>query len=141
LECCVSSTTSEACDGCPLNIKEGCETHSYLLESLALDIINRQKAEKEAVINGQETLQKYIAEQKAEIERLTCRPPKDPMDFCGVVCKYAEELIEKAKAEAIKEFVERLYKLDSFIVCNGTYITDFDDILKLRDEMVGDNDD
>jgi uncharacterized protein YlxW (UPF0749 family) len=36
----------------------------------ALDLINRQKVEIEALINGQETLQKYIAEQKAEIERL-----------------------------------------------------------------------
>lgn len=32
------------------------------------EFINRQKAEKEALINGQETLQKHIAELKAEIE-------------------------------------------------------------------------
>ena len=34
------------------------------------DMLNRQKAEKEALVNGQETLQKYIAEYKAEVERL-----------------------------------------------------------------------
>ena len=45
---------------------------------------------------------------KAENERLVNIPPKDPMDFCGVVCNYAEELIEKAKSEAVKEFAERL---------------------------------
>ena len=36
----------------------------------ALDLINRLQADKEALINGQETLQKHIADQKAEIERL-----------------------------------------------------------------------
>ena len=30
------------------------------------------------------------------------------MDFCGVVCNYAEELIEKAKSEAVKEFAKAL---------------------------------
>ena len=39
----------------------------------ALDLITRQQAEKEALIAGQETLQKYIAQQKIEIERLKNR--------------------------------------------------------------------
>lgn len=34
----------------------------------ALDLINRQKEQIDGLIKGQETLQKYIAEQKAEIE-------------------------------------------------------------------------
>lgn len=33
---------------------------------------------------------------------------KNPMDFCGVICNYAEELIENAKSEAIKEFMDSL---------------------------------
>ena len=53
-----------------------------------------------------------INRQKAEIERLlqkTQRPQDaDPMDFCGVLCDYAEGLIKKAKSEARKEFAERL---------------------------------
>ena len=52
--------------------------------------------------------------QKAGNERLlqkTQRPQDvDPMDFCGVLCDYAEELIEKAKSEAIKEFAEQYEK-------------------------------
>lgn len=36
----------------------------------ALDLINRQKEQIESLIAGQETLQKYIAEKDAEIEKL-----------------------------------------------------------------------
>ena len=52
-----------------------------------------------------------IKRQKAEIERLKrifVSPSKDPMDFCGVLCDYAEELIDKVRAEAYKEFAEHL---------------------------------
>ena len=49
-----------------------------------------------------------INRQKAEIERLTVPKELIDDDFCGVVCEFAEELIKKAKAEAIKEFAERL---------------------------------
>lgn len=31
----------------------------------------------------------------------------EPIDFCGVVCDFVEELIEKAKLEVIKEFAEK----------------------------------
>ena len=47
---------------------KGCKIARY-----ALDLITRQQAEKEALIAGQETLQKYIAQQKIEIERLKNR--------------------------------------------------------------------
>ena len=50
-----------------------------------------------------------------ENEKLVNIPPKDPMDFCGVVCNYAEELIEKAKSEAYKEFAERLLRKANLI--------------------------
>lgn len=79
----------------------------------AYDEINRQKAEKEALIAGQETLQKYIAEQKAEIERLTDEREKllKECKRCGrktqkVIVKLQKKL-KTAKAEAIKEFCEK----------------------------------
>ncbi len=62
LECC----EKDDCDNCP-NDFGNCYAN---LAGYALDLINRQKAEIEALIAGQETLQKYIAEQKAEIESL-----------------------------------------------------------------------
>ena len=59
LEHCTSSATSGACNGCPLNTKDGCNSLAYtynLLEKLALDLINRKNAE--------------IEKLKSEIERL-----------------------------------------------------------------------
>ena len=52
LEHCVSSSTSEACDGCPFNENDICDKEYNATEKYALDLINRQKAEIER-------LQKY----------------------------------------------------------------------------------
>jgi hypothetical protein len=84
----------------------------------ALSLINRQKAEIEALIAGQETLQKYIAEQKAEIERLrgmnhrcVYYSDEETTEYCvDGPCqehKTLTELKAEIKAEAIKEFAER----------------------------------
>lgn len=62
----------DACDSCPLTPGKAC---GMQLAREALQLIKRQKTEIEALIAGQETLQKYIA---------------------------------TARAEAIKEFAERL---------------------------------
>lgn len=66
---------------------------------VAEEIIYRQKAEKEALIAGQETLHKYIVEQKTEIERL-----QKKQDLFADIGKMHSEI----KTEAIKEFSERL---------------------------------
>ena len=84
LECC-SSPKVNACDDCPFHKR--CYENNEWLEKQAIDLINRQKA---------------------EIERLTVPKELIDDDFCGVVCEFAEELIEKAKAEVVKEFAERL---------------------------------
>lgn len=52
-----------------------------------------------------------VAIMKAEIERYKSVLPyleHQNMDFCGVLCDFAEELIDKAKVEAIEEFAERV---------------------------------
>ena len=85
LECCIPNNM-EKCLVCPFHRECIKEDKNYLAE-YALDLINRQKA---------------------EIERLTVPKELIDDDFCGVVCEFAEELIKKAKAEAIKEFAERL---------------------------------
>lgn len=88
------------------------------------DLINRQKAEidelklicdkekadrlylvqaNEALIAGQETLQKALAEKNAEIERLQA----NNSSMQSTLAKMSMG-VEQAKAEAIKEFAERL---------------------------------
>lgn len=62
LECC---SIKHCCKECPYKGK--CKLVNGVLSD-ALDLINRQQAEKEALIAGQETMSKYIEEQQAEIE-------------------------------------------------------------------------
>ncbi len=85
----------------------------------ALDLINRLQAEKEALINGQKTLQKYIAEQKSEILILNHSNAnlmelyyneKEKVASAKQKVIDACKMLENAKAEAIKEFAERLKK-------------------------------
>ena len=158
------------CGVCPFD-KDSIATSECMGEVIKnlLNIINRLQDEREALINGQETLQKTIVEQraenkeiweernriyesfketseeleeyrkayvnqqaeieelkcknsnltslqkdltssKAEVERLQRPQDADPMDFCGVLCNFAEELIAKAKTEAYKEFAKRLIR-------------------------------
>ena len=66
-----------------------------------LDLINHLKAEKEALINGQESLQKHIAKQNAEIEMLR---------NIDVQMEVSDKLEKEIKSEARKEFVEMLKK-------------------------------
>lgn len=77
-------------------------------------------------------LEKENQELKAEIERLTNTQRIDPNDFCGVLCDFAEECIAKAKADAIKEFAERIKLLnqENLIIWNEQ----IDNLVK---EMVG----
>ena len=61
------------------------------------DFITRLQADQEALIAGQETLQKALAEKNAEIEEL-----KTVFDYD--FSKFESEYDSKIKAEAIKEF-------------------------------------
>lgn len=84
LECCTGREKTFSCSGCPFESIPYCGRE---IMRGSLDLINRLKAENEKLVNI---------------------PPKNPMDFCGVICNYAEELIENAKSEAIKEFMDSL---------------------------------
>ena len=66
LECCI---VYENCEGCPCAEDNSQDCLKATCKN-SLDLINRLQDEREALINGQETLQKTIVEQKAEIERL-----------------------------------------------------------------------
>ena len=106
--------TTRNCSECKIrNCKWGDCNCSQITANAALDLINCQKT---------------------EIKRLKgifISPSKDPMDFCGVLCDYAEELIDKAKSEAYKEFAERLKDgaqmadcFDSYNMVVGTHFID-----------------
>lgn len=75
----------------------------------ALDLINRQQAEKEALIAGQETMSKYIEEQQAEIERL-----ENGIEELNCKLDMANDCIPQQRAEAVKEFAERLKKAKQY---------------------------
>lgn len=137
-----SSDEVGLCHICPLDGE--CNGDITILLKYALDLINRQKAEIErltemhnAIIAGQETLQKALAERNAEIERLLTEfarlkeETKQPYLLTNCDDKLVEvlrkviknqnavcipdngatvEFLDKAsiKAEAIKEFAEKL---------------------------------
>lgn len=122
------------------------ETHEEFLDLLddTVALINRLQAENEALIAGQETLQKYVATQKAEIERLKdaltdneygcCVGVKNGLIYTHTLDDY-DRLIGDISAEAIKEFADRLKEdVGSF----GKHIT-VEDVDNLVKEMVGDN--
>lgn len=51
LECCISTTTEEACAGCPFNKQKLCDKDQWALDRYALDLINRQKAEIDGIVD------------------------------------------------------------------------------------------
>ena len=83
---------------CYCNSLEECGNKRNLTTSV-FDLINRLQDEKQALINGQETLQNTIVEQKAEIERLKHRKTE---------LQIRNQELQHEKSEAIKEFAERL---------------------------------
>lgn len=104
LECCAGD---DGCDVCPMyKPSSECITE---LQGKALDLINRLQADKEALIAGQETLQKVLAEKAAEVEKLKndCFCISNERDAIG---DCLNEAVEEAKAEAIKEFAENCKK-------------------------------
>lgn len=117
------------CEECPY-WHEFCEPNNVTAKDV-LDLINRMKADKEALIAGQETLQKALAEKSAEVENLKKRDEtaeKIIREQGGTILHLKNEnsrlfdrnfeLSEKgekaviaciaARAEAIKEFAEKL---------------------------------
>ncbi len=124
LERCISTTTAEACVGCPFNKQKLCDKDQWTLERHALGLINRQKS---------------------EIERLK-ECPKCVYEYDGEVTEYCVQgpcpnfkTVEQIKVEAYKEFAEKLKDAAMSCLMGGKYykiITTrcIDTLLK---EMVG----
>lgn len=94
LECCSSSTGAEACKGCPFNEKDICDKEDDAPQKYALDLINRLQAENE---NLKHNLKCVKDHKEGLIERLQ-KILDDKCDKC----------IARDRAEAIKEFAERV---------------------------------
>lgn len=117
---CHANEDLATCEDCPLLNIQGC---AYKLSEKALDLITRQKAENEeliskldeleseytfykisaqeqieALIAGQETLQKALAEKNAYIEDLK------------IENEHLAVFLVETKSEAVKEFAERFLK-------------------------------
>lgn len=98
-----------------------------------VDLINRLQAKNEALIAGQETLQKALAEKSKEIQVLRNTVVCD-------ISNFASEYDSKIKSEAIKEFADKLkgLLLSNIHVSNEEYYYMTIYIDNLVKEMVGD---
>lgn len=93
----------------------------------ALSLINRQKAEIEA-------LEKNVDDGEAEIEAVKRR--------CDVALSLMERKEECIKAEAIKEFVDTLESV-AYVSSDWSHgehprVVEMDDVYNIKEEMVGD---
>lgn len=114
LERCISTTTDKACAGCPFNKQDLCDKDQWALERYALDLIKRQKAEIDSAKAKIEICAEVIERQDAEIKRVK-ECPKCVYEYDGEITKYCVQgpcsnfkTVEQIKAEAYKEFAERL---------------------------------
>jgi urease gamma subunit len=97
------------CDDCPCERTGDCN-----FEYEVLDLINRQKAKIERLADSNGRLRESV----------------------GLMLNYPDG-IERIKAEAIKEFAERLKSYAHEISCNVLLVVTKDDIDTLVKEMVG----
>lgn len=121
LECCRVGKGSYSCKKCPLFCRiPACQSH---LAEAALDLINRQKAE----------IEKYEKEHNEKFNKWMVLDERTKE-------RYAE-LYEEAKgvvrAEAIKEFSERLKEKEFFVMEDEytMYVVSSDDIDALVKQM------
>ena len=96
-----------------------------------LDLINHLQADKEALIAGQETLQKCIAEKMAEIERL--QEQNKMIEGASIIFNGG---VKYVRAEAIKEFAK---ELENCFCVSKEYLEITSIIDNLVKEMVGDS--
>ena len=162
LECCIKPTSD--CENCPYYKKEECFD---MAKRDALNLINRQQAEIENLNNflydaegvnlvnywyqqceiaenGCRNLEEENKKLKAEIERLQ-KNSKKVLEICSRVIKANDErnneifqgAIEVVRAEAIKEFAERLKLKVDIDLCEAIECSDYlYNLPKLIDNLV-----
>lgn len=133
LECCISTTTAEACVRCPFNKQKLCDKDQWALEKYALDLINRQKAEIERLKSANdEKFRQWdmLAEKSKQHYADLYNEAKDILK-----AESYKEFAERIKM-SIKENVDEAWHRDDG---NGIYDAEYvlDDIDNLLKEMVG----
>lgn len=144
LERCISTTTAEACEGCPFNKQNLCNKDQWALERYALDLIKRQKAENDSAKAKIEICAEVIKRQDAEIKRVK-ECPKCVYEYDDEIMEYCVQgscsnfkSVEQIKAEAYKEFAEALRKhYDNPVWYLGGSNGFFDNLDSFVKEMVG----
>ena len=135
LECCDIEQTD--CWQCSLQNKWDCH---FILRKITLDLINRK--DKALKFSAKEIvdLKIKVEQERAEIDRL-----RKVLENSGEICKSCDEKytekIKRAKADAIKEFAERLKKKAGIFpyhykgLIKAVTVEKIDNLVK---EMVGD---
>lgn len=132
LERCISTTTDKACTGCPFNKQNLCNMDQWVLERYALDLIKRQKSEIERLKSANDE----------KFRQWDMLAEKTKTHYANLY----NEAKDKLKAEAYKEFAERIkLSIKANVVetlCNdvrGVYKAEYvlDDIDNLLKELVG----
>lgn len=135
LECCLITTTKKACIECPFNKQKLCDKDQWALEKYAIGLINRQKSEIERL----KTENKIYIEANQVIGHQRDQRDKE-IDELQKQIDGLDVRENKIKAEAYKEFAEKLKK-DLFYKCGDINYSETCDFRKLIDnllkEMVG----
>ena len=146
LECCGKEYS---CEKCALNTwldkKRDC-IGAILVN--ALDLINRLQDEKQALINGQETLQKHLTDKQGQIEKFekiehfatktidTQHAEIERLKHRKTELQIRNQELQHEKSEAIKEFAERLKEkfgiADCIVTVNNN---DIDDLVEEMTEV------
>ena len=142
LECCQKVKGyrhTPICQECPL-YESRCAIE---LPKNALNLINRQKEEIESLKIANEKMYDANKEQEAEIDRLNYLLQGYALEYGTVVDK--ERFLKNAKAEAVKEFAERLKKRETTAISckrfEGVISTDdIDNLVKEFTEGKSDGD-
>ena len=100
LECC-KAYNYDACSECPFNRNADC---AFAVATNCLDLLNRKNAKIEDLQIKNEHLAVFLAEAKAEIERL--KADKYLYTEDGKIELLPRTDLDKIRAEAIKEFAE-----------------------------------
>lgn len=112
LECCADESI-EYCQVCPYMF-DTIYCDQMKLRADALDLVNRQQEQLDAVIAGQETLQKALAEKDKEIEQLTAENDR------------LIETFGECQERAIKDFAKAVIDgIDEGYILHSSDIVDF----------------
>lgn len=143
---CIASEKDVLCKDCSYNKYYLTKCHKMTAKD-ALDLINRQKELIEKSERIEHFADKTIATLQAEIKRLKAESDTIAEDYSNLVIEKdelfdeAEKLIKKAKAEAAKEFAEKLHEeLRMYGIKDKFNKSVFLNVVdKAKKEMAGDN--